>query len=210
MNTKHVNQELQEIRKIISKLCGEVAYLERHYQQVLGSLQRVQTLADRDDLTGLLRRKPFFSALSGFLQACEGNEQEVGLIIVDIDHFKRVNDTFGHPTGDAVIRSLADLLKRFESADCAVGRLGGEEFILAVRGPALRLAEEIRLETQRLHGAVVGEKGEPSPEVEWSCTVSVGVATTRKEGFDPARLVQAADQALYCAKQTGRNCVKAA
>ena len=133
--------------------------------------------------------------------------------MIDIDHFKKVNDTHGHPTGDEVLKRVSSLLQQYVSPSCFVARMGGEEFAVALKGSdaeALGLAEFIRRGAERLHGPVIGSDGKPLSGVEWKCTLSVGMASTRNVGFDASRLLKAADEALYIAKVKGRNQVRAA
>ncbi len=205
--------ELQKIRQLLSHLHGEVADLERSYGEILRVLRKFEQACEIDELTGLLRRQGFFSRWQELLDECQRLDQSCGVLLIDIDHFKRVNDTHGHPTGDEVIKAVAGLLKQYESPHCIAGRYGGEEFAVAVRGTdaeALGLAEFIRRGAERLHGPIVGPDGKPSSRVEWKCTLSVGVASARKAGFDAPRLLKSADEALYAAKSKGRNRVCAA
>jgi diguanylate cyclase (GGDEF)-like protein len=131
------------------------------------------------------------------------------MLLIDIDHFKLINDTHGHQTGDEVIQRVAALVKQFESPRCFTGRYGGEEFAVAVKGSdaeILGLAEMIRRGVERLYGAVPGTDG----KVQWKCTISIGMASAAKEGYDSERLIKASDEALYEAKKRGRNQVRAA
>jgi diguanylate cyclase (GGDEF)-like protein len=204
---------LGEIRNLLSHLHGEVTALEESYGQLLLVLRNFDDACNLDDLTGLLRRRSFFRRWQALLNECRRLGESCGVLMIDIDHFKRVNDTHGHPTGDEVIRRIAGLLKQYESPNCVPCRLGGEEFAVAVRGSdaeVLAIAEFIRRAAERLHGPVLGPDGEPLRGVQWKCTLSVGMASTQKAGFDPARLLRAADEALYRAKQKGRNQVRAA
>ncbi len=128
--------------------------------------------------------------------------------MIDIDHFKRINDTYGHPFGDSCISAVAQVLKQAtrRSADLAA-RYGGEEFVVLLRDSnpqdALELAEQIRL-------AVAGIELEHGEE-RVKLTVSVGVACNSPEqGLDVQTLLSAADRALYAAKQGGRNQVQGA
>lgn len=199
---------LEGIRHLLSHLHGEVTALEANYQQVLRVLQKFEGAAESDDLTGLLRRRPFFQKWQALLDECQKLNQSCGILMIDIDQFKRVNDTHGHPTGDEVIKKVASLLKQYESPNCVVGRFGGEEFAVAFRGTdaeVLGVAEMIRRGAEKLHGPIVGSDGKLSSQVEWKCTLSVGMASVRKEGFDASRLLKAADEALYKAKKKGRN-----
>ncbi len=211
-----VEASLEEIRHLLSHLHGEITVLEESYTQVLQVLRKFEEIAEIDDLTGLLRRKAFFRRWEAILAACEKMNEDCGVILVDIDHFKRINDTHGHPTGDEVLKKVAGLLKSFESPNVVVSRLGGEEFAIAVRGSdaeVLGVAEMIRRGAERLHGPVVGKTpGNSSAvaSVEWKCTLSAGTASARKEGFVASALLKSADEALYRAKNSGRNQVCAA
>ena len=207
----HLETTLKGIRQLLSHLHGEVTALEDSYSQVLLVLRKLEGTFDTDDLSGLLRRKPFFQKWEALLKECEELHENSGLLLIDIDHFKLVNDTHGHQTGDEVIKRVSALLKTFESPACVTGRYGGEEFAIAVRGTdaeILGVAEMIRRGAERLHGPV-GIEGEPT-NVEWKCTVSVGMSSTSREGHDATRLLKAADEALYDAKKKGRNQVRAA
>ncbi len=207
MNQEHsgndMEKSLDEIRTLLSQLHGEVTVLEASYSQVLEVLQGFEKICNIDELTGILRRRAFFVQWQALLNECKRVGESCGILMIDIDHFKQINDAYGHPTGDEVIRRVAGLLKQFESPDNFAGRLGGEEFVLAVRGPdALETAEKIRTAAEELRG----ETGNR----EWQCTISIGVADGAAAGFDSDRLLQAADEALYVAKRNGRNQVRAA
>ncbi|MFL5814477.1 MAG: GGDEF domain-containing protein, partial [Bdellovibrionia bacterium] len=134
MNQEHLEESLREIRQVLSLLHGEITVLEDHYSRVLLVLERFEGAADIDDLTGLLRRRAFFRKWQALLDACEKLQKNCGVLMIDIDHFKKVNDTHGHPTGDEVIKRVASLLKQYESPRCLVSRLGGEEFAVAIQG----------------------------------------------------------------------------
>lgn len=213
MARENLETSLKEIRHLLSHLHGEVTALEESYSQILLVLRRFEGVADCDDLTGLLRRKAFFKKWQALLEVCQKTNENCGVLMIDIDHFKQVNDTHGHPTGDEVIKQIGQLLKQYESSNCIASRIGGEEFALAVRGTdaeILGIAELIRRGAERLHGPVVGSDGQAHARIEWKCTLSAGVASARSVGYDPSRLLKAADEALYIAKRKGRNQVRAA
>lgn len=213
MNQERLEATLEGIRHLLSHLHGEVAVLEESYTQILQVLQKFEGAAAIDDLTGLLRRRSFFQKWEALLSRCQELNQGAGVLLIDIDHFKKVNDTHGHPTGDEVIKRVSEMLKKFESPDCVVGRYGGEEFAVAIRGTdaeLLGMAELIRRGAERLHGPVIASDGKPSSKVEWKCTLSIGVASAKKTGFKAESLLKAADEALYEAKKRGRNQVRAA
>ncbi len=212
MDQKQLQTSLEGIRHLLSHLCGEVTALESSYEQLLLVLRKVESTADLDDLTGLLRRRAFFGKWNELLSECQRLNQGTGVLMIDIDFFKRVNDTHGHATGDEVIKKVASLLKQYESPNCIPCRLGGEEFAVAIRGndaEVLAIAEFIRRGAERLHGPVIGSDGKSS-NAEWKCTISIGMASAGFTGHDPSRLLKAADEALYEAKKKGRNQVRAA
>ena len=212
-NPEQMQATLDGIRQLLSHLHGEVSALEESYEQVLRVLRKIEAEATRDDLTGLLRRRPFFKTWQELLDQCRELGESCGVLMIDIDHFKKINDTHGHPTGDEVIRRVAEMLKQFESAECIVSRYGGEEFAVAVRGTEAQVvgvAEFIRRGAERLHGPVLDAEGRPDSGIQWKCTLSVGVATSRQSGYSPEKLLKSADEALYEAKQKGRNQVRAA
>ena len=213
MDREHLETSLEGIRHLLSHLHGEVTNLEDSYNQVLSVLRKLEGVVSVDDLTGLLRRRAFFQRWECLLEECRRLNEDCGVVLIDIDFFKRVNDTHGHPTGDEVLRRVASLLKQYESPNCIVGRYGGEEFIVAVKGSdaeVLGIAEFIRRGAERLHGPVIGPDGNASKQVEWKCTLSAGMASARNVDYDATRLLKTADKALYEAKKKGRNQVRAA
>jgi diguanylate cyclase (GGDEF)-like protein len=153
-------------------------------------LEQLRELAELDPLTGLRNRR-------GFEQGLEDRRAPLALVICDLDHFKRVNDTLGHPVGDDVLRRFSDLLRDCTREDDVAVRLGGEEFALVLSGvgehEALAVAERLRREVAATF------RDFPVP-----ISVSVGIADgTRDE--DPEALVRTANRALYAAKRLGRD-----
>ncbi|MBB3657310.1 diguanylate cyclase (GGDEF)-like protein [Rhizobium sp. BK650] len=160
---------------------------------------RLKMQAEKDGLTGVWNRR----ALEGFGKAPSEREEDVCLMLIDIDHFKTVNDTYGHLTGDAVLIEIAALLQSAMRPGDIVARYGGEEFAVLVPTSDLAntmdFAEELRSRIQA-HVIRDAETG-----IDLSITVSIGVASSRggADGWRP--LVASADEALYCAKKKGRN-----
>lgn len=177
-------------------------------QHVSATLLRRQLteLAQRDPLTGLLNRGAFMQRAAYELVRARRYANPTGLLLLDLDHFKKVNDQYGHPAGDAVLCGFAALLReQLREADI-VGRLGGEEYIVMLPSTdvagAARVAEKILLGAQRLrivHDGVV-----------ISVTTSVGftVSLPTDEVATLEELYLRADQALYAAKTAGRNCAE--
>jgi diguanylate cyclase (GGDEF)-like protein/PAS domain S-box-containing protein len=158
--------------------------------------------ATMDGLTGLPNRMHFFEKLHEASEACRSSGQPLSLMVIDIDHFKSINDRYGHTAGDRLLRSFAGLLREAASG-CTPGRIGGEEFAVCCPGldgeAAYRLAEEIR---RRVAGdpLVLNESGGAVPY-----TVSIGIAERRVPDMNVEALYSAADQGLYVSKASGRN-----
>jgi len=158
-------------------------------------------LARRDWLTGLLNRRGFFGAIRGGEQPRRVGKAVTSLLAIDIDHFKKINDSRGHAVGDLVLQQFGKELKALENESRLIARMGGEEFLVALLDApldeAFGLAEAIRQKVEL--GALVTATGEPL-----QFTISVGVyALAPGEDLDAA--LAHADTALYAAKQQGRN-----
>lgn len=171
----------------------------------------LETLAMTDGLTGLANRRHFGDQLSKEVVRAAAIAKPVALVTLDIDHFKRINDQYGHPAGDAVLRHVALLLEEQVRGNDLLARVGGEEFaVLAVEAP---LAEATQL-GERLRAAIADAAPISVGRNEVQVTVSVGVAVLWPRAGDvlrtPERLLAAADDALYSAKRNGRNRVEVA
>ena len=154
-----------------------------------------------DPLTGLANRRAFMDAAQRMFERHEGDATPISLLAFDLDRFKKINDTFGHPTGDHVLRIFADVLSRAARPADTAGRIGGEEFALVLPGfsgdAALVIARRIQSAFQKDAHFV---NGQPV-----SATVSVGVAAAPEHGFSLVDIISSADCALYRAKALGRN-----
>lgn len=161
------------------------------------------TAADTDALTGLGTRLYMEEALPRLFSECETRGLALSVLVVDLDNFKRVNDTLGHPVGDRVLAETARVvLKSIRESDIGV-RFGGEEFIVFLPGTSLGEAQTV---AERVRGAVASfDAGSIAPGL--AITVSVGVAQ-RREAETWSSLFQRADQALYRAKKGGRDRVE--
>jgi diguanylate cyclase (GGDEF)-like protein len=180
--------------------------LRRRLLELSITNQRAQEAALTDVLTGLYNRRHAMERLAQEWAEAERGHRPLCLLAVDIDHFKAVNDNHGHDTGDAALRQFADILRTFSRTPDVPCRFGGEEFLLIAPDTpldgALHLAERIRSAVQ--HKALVVEG------VSLHLTVSIGVAEKSAKHTTIDQLIKAADEALYRAKQNGRNRVEKA
>ncbi len=163
--------------------------------------EKIRLLATTDGLTGLANHRTFQHAFDMMLERGRRSQCPLCLVFCDLDHFKQINDTYGHPFGDEVLRRVAGVfLKTIRRVDLAA-RYGGEEFALLLEGAdeqgGRQMAERIRLGVERLS---LSHRGQPVP-----VTVSMGLAFFPKDAEDKDTLVSHADQALYRAKTGGRN-----
>jgi diguanylate cyclase (GGDEF)-like protein len=169
--------------------------------------EQQRQLAVRDGLTGLYNRRAFGELFASAIANEDRREGgRLGLVILDIDHFKKLNDTYGHPAGDAALRSLARLLVQQLRKGDQAARYGGEEFVVILPGSdherSMQAAERLRLALAK-HRFV--HDGSRIP-----LTASLGVAVWPDDAREPDALLAAADRGLYAAKQSGRNRVVAA
>ncbi|WP_228152831.1 sensor domain-containing diguanylate cyclase [Marinobacter guineae] len=164
----------------------------------------LEELATRDPLTGLFNRREMSKVLEEELERARRYQRPMALLWIDFDHFKDVNDTYGHAAGDSVLRSVSRLLLGSVRSVDSVGRFGGEEFVIVL--PEMDL-DEARDTAERLRRRVVEA---PQPLGDGNTvplTISVGVAVYPEHAQNAAALCAAADKAMYLAKDRGRNCV---
>jgi diguanylate cyclase (GGDEF)-like protein len=164
-------------------------------------LERMQQMAVTDGLTQLANRRSFDRALDRELQRATRTDGRLSVVLIDIDHFKLLNDTHGHLTGDTVLRQIAAALRECGREYDTIARYGGEEFAAVLPGCSSALAVQV---AERLRRAVE----EAATDVP--VTASAGVATYPYDGADVDTLLGAADRALYSAKRAGRNQVLSA
>jgi diguanylate cyclase (GGDEF)-like protein len=180
---------------IIILLLGVMAWHQRRGKH------HMRSLAMTDELTGVPNRRSVLHQLEEILRTAA--EQPCAMLIIDIDHFKSINDKFGHPVGDEVIKAIAERLREIVIAPGFSGRLGGEEFILVLPDHALDIAlgvaEDLRATVAKLDlSQWLGER---------KITISIGI-TMALHDDTPSTMLRRADGALYEAKHAGRNCVR--
>jgi diguanylate cyclase (GGDEF)-like protein len=173
--------------------------LQVQQEHLIEANMRLEALATIDGLTGLKNRRTFEERLAQELTRSKRSHGPLALLLLDIDHFKSFNDTFGHPRGDEVLRMVARLLSRSIRDTDFAARYGGEEFAIILpdtdREGAMQMGERLR------------EAIEQALWTERPITISVGAATTSAETISTDLLIDDADRALYRSKQKGRNLV---
>jgi diguanylate cyclase (GGDEF)-like protein/PAS domain S-box-containing protein len=170
-------------------------------------IAELKATASVDPLTGLSTRRRFIEALDLELDRARRQGRPLSLLMLDVDHFKHVNDSYGHPIGDAVLEALGRIIAGSVRAEDVVGRLGGEEFALLLPGAEPAQAFDI---AERLRASVEAAAVADGAGGVVTFTVSVGVAGLEVTESTGAELLAAADRALYAAKNGGRNRVERA
>ncbi|MFA5424699.1 MAG: GGDEF domain-containing protein [Phycisphaerae bacterium] len=192
-------------------LIDEIAITEK--------IRQLEKLATEDDVTGLKNRRYIWEFGSQIIARAAENDRQVTLLVFDIDDFKHYNDTYGHPTGDDILRQAAVLIKSCCRKHDVVGRIGGDEFaVIFWDDPRRRegterrsssehpteavfISERLRSQLQNAQFGVLGPTG------KGVLTISGGLATFPRDGATIEELFRKADQALFDAKQSGKNCI---
>jgi len=193
--------DISELEKKNTELSVTLANLEESQSEIEAKNRELFAMATRDPLTNLFNRRAFFDAFDTLFDQAVQNKSRLGCIMLDIDHFKSVNDIHGHGVGDAVIVYLANTLRSFLGDIDVVGRLGGEEFCMLIPDATVEAAAQ-RAEKIRKH---VEQGIDAEFPVELKITSSFGVAFMPGDARTPSELVEFADLALYEAKSSGRN-----
>jgi diguanylate cyclase (GGDEF)-like protein len=212
--SRQVDERTAELRCANEKLTQSnaalvhtVADLEVAQAEILRQNDELERLASRDPLTGCFNRRAFYVQFEKAFAESREHDIELCCLMVDIDHFKRINDKFGHAVGDQAIQAVANCLSAGLRLMDTVGRYGGEEFCLMF--PRTTLAEAADL-ADRLRIRVETEAGvRMRMASRLVITVSCGVSSTAVGARTPLELIDQADKCLYAAKEIGRNCVMA-
>jgi diguanylate cyclase (GGDEF)-like protein len=165
--------------------------------------RRLRQLSARDRLTGLLNRAALDARLQAEVGRARRYHQPLAVVVIDVDHFKRFNDSFGHPAGDEGLKTLAGTLGAGLRASDIVARYGGEEFVVVLPEANATSALE-KIETMR-HAIAGAPVKLPRRDKTAYLTISAGVACMPEDGDDPVELLDVADKRLFEAKQAGRN-----
>ena len=196
---RYLVRRTQELESVVSERTAEVraALLEAE-----AAKEQLRDQALHDSLTGFWNRRAIFQILDSEIARCTKQSQPLCIMMADLDHFKQINDTWGHLAGDAVLRDVSDRLRQGLRRNEAVGKYGGEEFLILLPmcpfSVALKRAEELR--------TAINDRGVPVSGREIAVTCSFGIAE-HEAGYTVEDLVGKADSALYVAKSRGRDCV---
>jgi diguanylate cyclase (GGDEF)-like protein len=182
------------------------AKLGERERELIATNDRLTVMASMDMLSGLANRRGFQSRLDFEWMRAQQYDTDLSLLMIDVDHFKLYNDTYGHPEGDSCLTKLGETLAGIAADTLGfAGRYGGEEFCLLLPNTEAARALEIG---ELVRQAVLDKAMPHMTSAHQIVTVSVGVATTRPNASQrPGDLIEAADAALYAAKHRGRNAV---
>ncbi|HLP97303.1 MAG TPA: GGDEF domain-containing protein [Sideroxyarcus sp.] len=187
--------------ELMHRLRSEKEYTEKVLSQLQAANTELAWMASTDSLTGAANRRRLLEAIDIEIGRAKRNGLPASLLVLDIDHFKEVNDTYGHQIGDQVLRDLVSNVKKALRSHDILGRIGGEEFMVLLpdtpQAAASALAERIR---KQVEGMVVTH-----PQGVLHITVSIGVAEFGRDGEAANQVIKAADDRLYRAKHEGRN-----
>ncbi|WP_159911011.1 diguanylate cyclase [Pantoea sp. 18069] len=202
----HSTREVQRLSRTLDNMTRRLLHMNEAMEEVVRQRtlelqhanQELERQASSDPLTGLLNRRGFDARLVTAVALAQRSGRALSVITIDVDHFKRVNDTYGHGVGDNVLRTLAQQFKARLRASDAVARLGGEEFIILLPDTpphtALEMAEELLVSVASHARDVVG-----------NITISAGVSALRPDDENGSAMLRRSDAALYAAKTAGRN-----
>lgn len=205
---QHVNDEgqdeLADMARSFNHMAHRLAVVSEAHAV---ALEELRTLAYHDPLTGAHNRRSFLSAMDQEQLRVQRTHSAAGLLMLDIDHFKRVNDTWGHDAGDEVLKHLVNVLQGNLRRIDTLGRLGGEEFAVLLPATTLdgaaELAERLRVAVEESPAVILGQNGGPISQIAF--TISVGVAALDTVHTRTEQVLKLADVAMYEAKSTGRN-----
>lgn len=196
-NHSETRRQAREVSQLNSQLISMQEELQRSYHELEEKNRLLHEQATTDCMTGLANHRAFQQALRAQTSQALRHRLPLSLLMIDVDHFKKYNDSFGHPAGDEALHTIGELIRNETRSEDVPARYGGEEFAVLLPYTDLNAAAEVG---ERIRAATATTRFEHAP-----LTISVGVAALHLSGVDANSLVDAADNALYSAKQAGRN-----
>jgi diguanylate cyclase len=201
LRTRKLREARQQLHQGQEQLHAANAALQQQLDEKRVLQALLQEQVNRDPLTGLYNRRYLSSTLEREIARCRREQQSLSLVMIDVDHFKQVNDTYGHPAGDDVLKQLASLLSQQARAGDVACRFGGEEFLIMLPNMPAEVALERAEQWRAAFEATTVRVGHLSIRA----TLSMGISCFPAHGDTPQILIDGADQALYQAKSQGRN-----
>lgn len=190
------------LEELFRQLRQEKARTEEAAKQLELANRNLRKIATTDDLTGLNNRRYFSEQAERLIDRARFARTPVALLMLDLDHFKQINDTYGHPSGDLVLRQFADMLRQEVRPGDLCGRFGGEEFLVLLPSAS---REEALVVAERLRQSVCDRRIELEEGCSIDITVSIGIAHLNPTSDDLHSLLRRVDRRLYAAKAAGRN-----
>lgn len=211
--------QIEEIRHLLSHLHGEVTVLDASYHRLLLVLEKFEGTLQFEVATGVLSHESFLRKWGELLSSARALAQNSGVLSIGVDERYILQEVHGAKTLQEIRKKISQLLRRYESSRCIVGsglqNSEGPDFLVALNGTDAEImgaAEMIRRFTERLHGPIptLSENTQSGHEkVQWKCTISLGMSSSRSEGYDPEQLLRASRQMLEIAFAQGGNQVRA-
>ena len=175
---------------------------EQQFNELTNSSSALSLIAHNDDLTGLSNRRLLEERMQQAIAAADDTQEMVGVLFLDLDYFKIVNDTHGHLVGDLLLKNVAERLKALQRVEDTIARIGGDEFVVLL--PKLKNLQQ----AENIANKIIGELDRPFviDNQILQLGVSVGIAIYPLHDENPKKLIKCADDAMYVAKRQGRNC----
>jgi len=198
----YILEEMKILKEENLKFRKKIEEENKKVQKLQEKLEIVETEANTDYLTGLYNRRAFMNILNNLFNDFKELNNKFSVILLDIDDFKKINDTYGHDVGDEVIKDIADVLRKYLRPEDIPARIGGEEFAVLItnadRDVAISVAERLRNVMENRHLFI-----DENTIIDY--TASFGVASMDKDIDSPSELLKVADNNLYRAKKEGKN-----
>ena len=202
---RYIEQQNQSLAKTNEELLVAQERLHERTDELEDALKKMQIMALTDPLTTIANRRCFFDTMEKQFATLVCACRPISLVMIDVDRFKQINDTFGHEAGDKVLMEIAEIIKRYSRENDLAARIGGEEFTVLLPGAC---SQEAMVVARRIQTAIASRNFEMEGNQSISVTVSIGMCTLAQTPcLDRENLYNYADQALYHSKKNGRNSI---